>query len=64
MQRWRLRRTVALTLGVQLQGRNPAVEQGRAIQFNLNLNENLPALLESLRAAENVTDRVEQRLVR
>ncbi len=54
----------ALTLGVRLQGRNPTVEQGRVIQFNLNLNESLPALLESLRAAENVTDRVEKRFAR
>jgi hypothetical protein len=49
---------------VRLQGANPAVEQGRAIQFNLNLTESVPALLESLRAAERVTERVEQRFVR
>ena len=53
-----------LALGVRLQGANPAVEQGRAIQFNLNLTESVPALLESLRAAERVTERVEQRFVR
>lgn len=51
----------ALKLGVKLQGFNPAVEQGRAIQFNLNLNESLPALLQSLRAADNITNSVEQR---
>ena len=53
-----------LALAVALHGSNPAVEQGRAFQFNLNLTENLPALLESLRAADRITDRVEQRVVR
>jgi hypothetical protein len=53
-----------LTLGVRLQGANPAVEQGRAIQFNLNLTESLPALLESLRAADKVSSKVEDRFVR
>ncbi len=53
----------ALTLAVRLRGTNPAVENGRAIAFNLNVNENLPALLESLRAAERITDQVEQRYV-
>jgi hypothetical protein len=53
-----------LTLGVRLQGANPAVEQGRAIQFNLNLTESLPALLESLRAADKISSKVEDRFVR
>ncbi len=53
-----------LTLGVRLQGANPAVEQGRAIQFNLNLTESIPALLESLRAAQDITDKVEGRFGR
>jgi hypothetical protein len=52
-----------LALGVRLQGMNPAVEQGRAIQFNLNVTESLPALLESLRAADRITERVERKLV-
>ena len=51
----------ALTLAVRLRGANPAVEEGRAIAFNLNLNENLTALLESLRAADSITNQVEQR---
>ena len=51
----------ALALAVRLRGANPAVEQGRAIAFNLNLTENLPALLESLRAAQRITNQVEQR---
>jgi hypothetical protein len=52
-----------LALGVRLQGMNPAVEQGRAIQFNLNVTENLPALLQSLRAADRITEKVEKRFV-
>ncbi len=51
----------ALKLAVRLQGFNPAVEQGRAIQFNLNLSESLPALLQSLRAADNITESLEKR---
>jgi hypothetical protein len=52
----------ALVLAVRLQGRNPAVEDGRAIAFNLNLNESLPALLQSLRAADNITKGIEGKL--
>lgn len=51
----------ALKFAVKLQGFNPAVEQGRAIQFNLNLSESLPALLQSLRAADNITESLEKR---
>jgi Dicarboxylate transport len=53
-----------MRLGVKLHGRNPAVENGRAIQFNLNLNESLPALLQSLRAAQGITERIEGKLSR
>ena len=52
-----------LALGVRLQGMNPAVEQGRAIQFNLNVTESLPALLQSLRAADRITEQVERKFV-
>jgi hypothetical protein len=52
----------ALALAVRLQGRNPAVENGRTIAFNLNLTESLPALLQSLRAADGITKQIEGRL--
>ena len=52
-----------LALGVRLQGMNPVVEQGRVIQFNLNVTESLPALLQSLHAADRITERVERRFV-
>ncbi|MDH3747657.1 MAG: YdbH domain-containing protein [Gammaproteobacteria bacterium] len=48
-----------MTLAVHLMGRNPAVEQGRAIQYNLNISENIPVLLESLRLKDRVTEKVE-----
>ncbi len=54
----------ALGLLVKLQGRSPDVEQGRPIHFNLNVSEDIPALLESLRASEEMTDRIQQRLSR
>lgn len=52
----------ALVLAVRLRGRNPAVENGRTIAFNLNLNESLPALLQSLRAADGITKQIEGKL--
>ena len=52
----------ALALAVRLQGHNPAVENGRTIAFNLNLNESLPALLQSLRAADGITKQIEGKL--
>lgn len=48
-----------LQLGVHLRGRNPAVENGRPIHYNLNISENVPVLLESLRLQDKVTERVE-----
>lgn len=53
-----------LTLKVLLAGKSPEVENGRPIHFNLNLTEDIPALLESLRAADSTTERVQERLSR
>jgi hypothetical protein len=53
-----------LALGVRLEGRNPAVEKGRRIVYNLNVTENVPVLLESLRLQEAFTRRIEQRVRR
>ncbi len=52
----------ALALAVRLEGRNPAIEGGRPLHYNLNINENLPDLLNSLRLADEVSGRVEQRI--
>lgn len=55
-----------LQLALRLQGRNPAVEQGRPINLNVNLQEDIPALLTSLqltdRVSETIRQRVQQRL--
>jgi hypothetical protein len=51
-----------LALAVALRGRNPAVEKGRAIHYNLTINENVLALLEALRAQSDVTDRIERKV--
>lgn len=51
-----------LTLAVHLQGRNPAIERGRPIHYNVTVNQNLPVLLESLRLQEGVTRSIERRL--
>ena len=53
-----------MRLGVQLKGHNPAVERGRTIEYNLNITENLPTLLESLRLQDQVRARVERQLNR
>lgn len=51
-----------LQLAVRLRGRNPDVEGGRPIHYNLNVNENVPLLLKSLRLQDRVTREVERRV--
>ncbi len=48
-----------LQLAVHLKGRNPAVERGRPIHYNLNISENVPVLLQSLRLKDQLTERIE-----
>jgi hypothetical protein len=50
-----------LLLGVRLKGRNPDVEKGRPIIYNLNISENIPVLLESLRLQDQVTRQIEKK---
>jgi hypothetical protein len=50
-----------LVLGMALQGRNPAVEGGRPIHYNLNVTENVPQLLESLTLHERLVRGIERR---
>ena len=56
-----------LLLGMRLEGQNPAIENGRPIHFNINLEEDIPKLLTSLqltdRVNEIITRRVQQRLL-
>ena len=51
-----------MTLGVRLQGRNPGVEKNRPIHYNLNISENVPVLLESLRLKDKFTERIEKKI--
>ena len=54
-----------LVLSLQMQGQSPNVGQGQRINLNLNISDNIPALLQSLQAADNITERfqdlIEQR---
>ena len=52
-----------LALVVKLQGTNPEVEKGRAIVYNLTINENVLVLLESLRAPRAIIDKVEDKVL-
>ena len=51
-----------LRLGMRLQGRNPAIEQGRPIHFNINLEEDIPTLLASLQLTDKVNEIIKQRV--
>ena len=51
-----------LALAVRLEGRNPGIEGGRPIHYNVNVTENLPVLLRSLRLESDVTRNLERRL--
>lgn len=52
-----------LLLGIRLEGFNADFENGRPIHYNLNLTENIPVLLESLRLSDEVGRRLEERLL-
>jgi hypothetical protein len=45
-----------LLLSMQLQGINPTLEGGRPVHLNLNLSDNVPALLRSLQAGRAIED--------
>jgi hypothetical protein len=53
-----------LRLGLHIQGSNPSVENGRQVLLNLNIEDNIPALIESLQASRKVTDILEKNLVK
>ena len=54
--------TGELTLEMQLQGVSPELNGGQRINLNLNISDNIPALLQSLQAAQSITDRLEELL--
>ena len=49
-----------LALAVHLLGRNTEVENGRPIQYNLTINENIPVLLESLQLKDKLGEKIEK----
>jgi hypothetical protein len=51
-----------LLLGMRLHGQNPTIEKGRPIHFNINLEEDIPALLASLQLTDKVSGIIQQRI--
>lgn len=49
-----------LLLSVQLQGSNPDMNNGQAINLNVNITDNIPSLLKSLQASRVITDELER----
>lgn len=49
-----------LLLNVQLLGRNPDMNDGQAINLNVNISDNIPSLLRSLQASRVITDELER----
>jgi len=47
-----------LMLQVRLEGKNPSWQSGRPVNLNLNLQENIPALLRSLQLSDEISERV------
>ena len=45
---------------VRLQGQNPELQGGRPVHLNINLEENIPVLLESLRFADGISRKIEE----
>ncbi|TVP89465.1 MAG: hypothetical protein EA348_08090 [Pseudomonadaceae bacterium] len=51
-----------LLLGLRLEGSNPALQQGRPVHLNIQLEEDIPALLASLQLSGQVSDIIQQRV--
>lgn len=51
-----------LTLGLKLQGQNPALEAGRPINLTINLEEDIPAMITSLQLSSQISDKIKQRV--
>jgi hypothetical protein len=51
-----------LDLTLKLHGRNPALEGGRPINFSVNLQEDIPALLTSLQLSDRVSETIQRRV--
>lgn len=51
-----------LLLALRLEGSNPSFEKGRQINFNVNLEEDIPALLTSLQLTDRVSETIQRRV--
>ncbi len=51
-----------LKLSARLQGRNPDMAGSRPVNFNLNITEDIPALLKSLQLTQDISDKLEKRI--
>lgn len=51
-----------LQLAMIFRGSNPQVQQGRPIHLNLNVTDNIPALLKSLQSGRRIAETVEKKL--
>lgn len=51
-----------LHLKLSLQGNNPAVESGRQVNFNIQLEEDLPALITSMQISNQVSETIKKRI--
>jgi hypothetical protein len=53
-----------LKLTARLEGQNPDWQQGRPVHFNLTVQENVPALLKSLRVVQGIEHSLQEHLQR
>ncbi|MDX1353524.1 MAG: YdbH domain-containing protein, partial [Thiomicrorhabdus sp.] len=51
-----------LLLKLHLQGKNPAVENGRQVNFNIQLEEDLPALITTMQLSNQVSETIKKRI--
>lgn len=51
-----------MLLALRLEGLNPALENGRAVNFNITLEEDIPALITSLQLSSQISDKIKQRV--
>ena len=50
----------ALLLETRLEGKNPGMKESPPIHFNLNVEENIPALLQSMQVVKDIEERLEK----
>jgi len=51
-----------LSLVAAMLGRNPDMQEQRPVRYNVNIKENIPALIKSLKLTQDISDDIERRL--